>query len=256
MSAEALAELAASIRREGVLQPIRVRDVGEGRYQIVAGHRRWRAAREAGLDEIPAVVADVDDDRAFVQALIENVVREDLSAIDRAQALRRLREILSLSSWEEVGQCIGIGRQHVHRLLNVTKLPPAIREDAQVSELSEHHVRALTTLRDQPDDQLRLWRRILDDGLSGHAAMDVASRVRAPRVSPRGDTLAPAPGSKVSPRGDTHHTVDGVLRDLQALARAACGADLAREWDGLQALAVTVAELLERARPSLTEASR
>jgi ParB family chromosome partitioning protein len=251
MSAEALEELAASIHRQGVLQPIRVREVQPGRYQIVAGHRRWRAAREAGLAEIPAVVADVNEEQAFVQALIENVVREDLSAVDRAYALRRLRDTFSLSSWEEVGQCIGIGRQHVHRLLNVTKLPPSIREDPLVSQLSEHHVRALTTLRHEPEEQLHLWRRILNEGLSGHASMDVARRAREARLSPRGDSPAERTGTKVSPRGDTQTTVRQVLASLQALATTASAADLAQVWPDLQALAVTVAQMLERSRPAI-----
>ncbi|MGI0130348.1 MAG: ParB/RepB/Spo0J family partition protein, partial [Thermoplasmata archaeon] len=94
MSPEALAELAASIRQHGILQPIRVREVGPRLHRIIAGERRWRAAREAGLSEIPAVVAEADDDQAFVEALIENVQREDLSVVDRARALRKLRETL------------------------------------------------------------------------------------------------------------------------------------------------------------------
>ncbi len=146
---EGLEELTSSIRGCGVLQPIRVRPLGD-RYQIVAGERRWIAAQRAGLKEIPALIAEVDDDRAFIEALIENTQREDLNAVDRARALKRLRVTLGLRSWEEVGVCIGISRVHVHRLLNITRLPGAIQEDIRVSDLTEKHGRALLRLRRHP----------------------------------------------------------------------------------------------------------
>jgi len=101
MAPRSLDELIASVRQHGILQPIRVRPVGQ-RYEIVAGERRWRAARLIGLLQIPAIIADVDEGQAQIEALIENIHREDLTLIDRAQALVRLRRSLGLPSLEAV----------------------------------------------------------------------------------------------------------------------------------------------------------
>jgi ParB family chromosome partitioning protein len=191
-----LQELTGSVAAVGVLQPIRVRRSGE-RFEIVAGHRRWSAARLAGLAEIPAVIVDRDDDAAFVEALIENVHREDLALVDRADAIRRVRAALGLTNWEAVGRALGLSRGHLHRLLAITRLPDSMREDPRFVSLTEKHVRALSRLRDQPAEQLRLWERIHADGMSGEqalaagdallhdapadasAAVDVVSSVRA-----------------------------------------------------------------------------
>jgi ParB family chromosome partitioning protein len=180
---EGLEELTRSIREYGVLQPIRVRRLGD-RYQIVAGERRWIAAQRAGLKEIPALIANLDDDRSFIEALIENTQREDLNAVDRARALKRLRATLGLHSWEEVGLRIGISRVHVHRLLNITRLPGPIQEDIRVCDLTEKHARALLRLRRFPDLQMRLWKRVHSESLSGDAALDAA------------DALLPAPATE------------------------------------------------------------
>jgi ParB family transcriptional regulator, chromosome partitioning protein len=123
-------ELAQSIRDSGILQPIRVRLVGS-HFEIITGERRWIAAKCVNLREIPALIVEADDDRAFVEALIENIQREELNAVDRAKALKRLRVTLGLQSWDEVGQLIGISRIHVHRLLNVARLPERIQEDIE-----------------------------------------------------------------------------------------------------------------------------
>src|SRR5579884_3437034 len=175
---DALNELAASIRAHGVLQPIRVRTAGGGRYEIIAGERRWIAARQAGLRVIPALIAASDDEHAYVESLVENVQREDLNAVDRAHALRHLRVNLGLQSWEEVGRVLGITRQHVFNLLRVTQLPEPIQVDVRAGAPSEKHARALLLLRDDPEAQSRLWERIHDDELSGDAALDAAQRSR------------------------------------------------------------------------------
>lgn len=212
-SDEALEELIASIRQHGILQPIRVRQVGPERYQVVAGERRWRAAKVLGLADVPAVVAEVDDDQAFLQALVENVVREDLSAVDRARALQRLRQVLRLSSWEEVGERVGIGRVHVHRLLNVTKLPEVIREDARVVNLLEPHARALAMLRSHPAQQRQLWERIHREELSGRAAMAMAATLRSGTAASRRGAV------QVPPPIDVCAVADGLCRLLdQAVA--------------------------------------
>src|SRR2546430_8305485 len=143
---EALDELTDSVRQYGVLQPIRVRMCGE-RHQVVAGHRRVMAARRAGLDSVPAVVAGRDDNRALIEALIENIQREELNPIDRGEALQRLRVNLGAQSWEEVGRVIGISRRHVYHLLNIAALPDPIRADIQAGNVNEKHGRALLRLR-------------------------------------------------------------------------------------------------------------
>lgn len=179
LDADALDELAASIRAHGVLQPIRVRSCGGGRYEIVAGERRWIAARQAGLRDVPALIAASDDDHAYIESLVENIQREDLNAVDRAHALRHLRVNLGLHSWEEVGRVVGITRQHVYNLLRVTQLPESMQDDVRAGDLTEKHARALLLLRDDAQAQSALWERIHDEELSGDAAMEAAQRRRA-----------------------------------------------------------------------------
>jgi RNA polymerase sigma-B factor len=181
----ALTELAESIRRWGMLQPIRVREGAAGRYQIVAGERRWTAARQLGLREVPTIVVSADDDMAFIESLTENIQREDLNPVERARALKRLRVTLGSQSWEEVGRAIGITRRHVHNLLNVTRLPAEIQADVRVGDLTEKHARALALLRARPAEQLRLWRRIDSDGLSGEAALQLARSLRDSEPTPQ-----------------------------------------------------------------------
>jgi ParB family chromosome partitioning protein len=193
---DALDELAQSIRAHGVLQPIRVRPRGDV-YEIIAGERRWRAAGMAGLPDIPAIVVEADDDRAFVEALIENIQRENLNAVDRAQALTRLRLSLGLRSWQEVGELVGITRQHVHNLLKVTSLPPSMREDVRAGGLTERHARALLRLQDHPDEQRQLWERIHAERLSGRSAEDAVRSVAPSR--PASPPPPPPPAVDLGP---------------------------------------------------------
>jgi ParB family transcriptional regulator, chromosome partitioning protein len=202
----ALEELAQSIRTHGVLQPIRVR-ARQDRFEIVAGERRWRAAGIAGLHDIPAIIVESDDDQAYVEALIENVQREDLNAIDRAQALTRLRVSLRLRSWQEVGELVGITRQHVHNLLKVVNLPEPMREDIRAGALTERHARALLRLQGHPDEQRRLWERINSEKISGRLAEEVARS-----VAPRRPLSSPAVG--VTPPADLSALVDEMLASL------------------------------------------
>jgi ParB family chromosome partitioning protein len=194
MDENALEELARSIAERGVLQPIRVRRREDG-FEIIAGERRWSAARRAGLRDIPAVVADADDDEAFIEALIENIQREDLNPVDRGQALRRLRMNLGLQSWEEVGRVVGITRRHVYNLLNITRLPGSIQEDVRVGGITEKHARALLRLGAHPAHQLQLWERIHAEDLSGEAALDRATHLRLTRASA---TRKDPPASKLA----------------------------------------------------------
>ena len=170
-------ELAASIRARGLLQPIRVRRRGD-RFQVVAGERRPRAARLAGLREVPAIVVELDDDQAYVDALVENIQREALNPLDRAEALKRLRVALALLSWEAVGARIGVTRQTVDHLLNLTDLPPGIQEDLRSGGLTEKHGRALRLLHRDPALQGRAYAAIVEDGLSGEQAIALVRQMR------------------------------------------------------------------------------
>lgn len=153
-----LDELAASIRTEGVLQPIVVRyDEADDRYVIVHGERRWRASALAGQQTIPALVRDVPAERRLLQQLMENVVRDDLNAIDRASALRTLRAQLGDPPWETVAEAVGIKRSRIFQLLGTGKLSPEAQASIQRGELSEKQSRLLQGLSPARQEALRQW---------------------------------------------------------------------------------------------------
>jgi ParB family chromosome partitioning protein len=137
---EALAELAVSIGKRGVLQPVIVRPLGEGRYQLVAGERRWRAAQKAQLHEIPALVRELDEQDVMAIALIENIQREDLNPVEEGRAYERLAETLPPSS---IASLVGKSRSHVVNMQRLLALPPAVLEHLEAGRLSMGHARAL-----------------------------------------------------------------------------------------------------------------
>ncbi len=139
---DALEELAASIAARGVIQPIIVRPLGNGRYQLVAGERRWRAAQKARLHEIPALVRELGDRDVMALALIENLQREDLNPIEEAQAYRRLAENEGMSQ-AEIAQLVDKSRSHVANLQRLLSLPDAVIEHIEAGRLSMGHARAL-----------------------------------------------------------------------------------------------------------------
>ncbi|MBI4562611.1 MAG: ParB/RepB/Spo0J family partition protein [Candidatus Rokubacteria bacterium] len=153
-----LHELAASITQSGVLQPIVVRRLGEG-YQLVIGERRWRAAKLAGLDTIPAVVRDATDAECLELALIENLLREDLNPMEEAEAYQRL---LAEFQWtqEDLARRVGKDRTSIANCLRLLKLPEIIQNDLRAGRLSMGHARALLSLT-SPGDQLKLREEIL-----------------------------------------------------------------------------------------------
>jgi ParB family transcriptional regulator, chromosome partitioning protein len=145
MDEASLAELADSIRSRGVIQPIVVRPVGTNQYEILAGERRWRAARIAGLERVPALVREVADDAALGIGLIENIQREDLNPLEEANGLKRLIEEFRLTH-EEVAQAIGRSRAGVTNLLRLLELAPAVQEMLQDGRIDMGHARALLSL--------------------------------------------------------------------------------------------------------------
>lgn len=139
----ALDELASSIKARGILQPIVVRRLGEG-YQIIAGERRWRASQRAGLSEVPIIIKDFDDAETLEVALVENIQREDLTAIEEAEAYKRLIDQFGHTQ-EALGRLVGKSRSHVANLLRLIDLPEEVRDAVADGRLSMGHARALVT---------------------------------------------------------------------------------------------------------------
>ncbi|MDN0074635.1 ParB/RepB/Spo0J family partition protein [Crenobacter sp. SG2303] len=145
ISDEALAELADSIRAQGVIQPVVVRDIGLGDYELIAGERRWRASQLAGLTDIPAVIKVVSDDAALAMALIENIQRQDLDPIEEAKGLKRLIDEFGLTH-DATAQAVGRSRSAVSNLLRLLQLPDPVQELLHDKRLEMGHARALVTL--------------------------------------------------------------------------------------------------------------
>jgi ParB family chromosome partitioning protein len=238
MRAEALQELADSIRTQGLVQPIIVRPLPAepGRYEIIAGERRWRAAQMAGLHEIPVVVRDVPDRTALCLALIENIQREDLNPIEEARALQRLLDEFDMTH-EAVAEAVGRSRSAVTNLLRLLELQPEVRRMVEQGELEMGHARALLAL--PPAKQQVAAQRVARGGLSVRAterlvrALLKPSRAAAKRRSPDPnvarlqDGLAEKLGAKVEIRHGTggkgsivirYHSLeelDGILEHIK-----------------------------------------
>ena len=158
-----LTELADSIRVQGVIQPIVVREIGKNKFEIIAGERRWRAAQEAGLAEIPAVVREVDDRAVVAMALIENIQREDLNPLEEAVALSRLIDEFSLTH-QQAAEAVGRSRAAVSNMLRLLELPEPIRKLLEERKLEMGHARALLTL--VPQAATALAKEAADNGWS------------------------------------------------------------------------------------------
>jgi ParB family chromosome partitioning protein len=159
-----LGELAGSIRAHGLLQPVVVRDLGTGRYRLVVGERRWRAARLAGLDRVPAVVRESDDAGSIVLALVENLQREDLNPIDEAHGYEALMEVGGVSQ-VDVAERVGKDRSTVANALRLLDLPADVQDMLRAGRLSAGHGRALLALG-TPEDRRRVAERAATHGLS------------------------------------------------------------------------------------------
>ena len=168
-----LNELAESIRAKGVLQPVLVEADRDGTYLIVAGERRVRAAKLAGLQRIPVIVRQFSDQEKLEIALVENVQRADLTPIEEAQAYRKLMEIGTLSQ-EQIAQRVGKDRSTVANALRLLKLPPEVQEALNRKEITAGHARALLTLVN-PSDLRTVLRRIVDHGISVRESENLAA---------------------------------------------------------------------------------
>ncbi|WP_332419922.1 ParB/RepB/Spo0J family partition protein [Vibrio metschnikovii] len=159
MSSEALEELALSIQSQGIIQPIVVRPLEFGGFEIIAGERRWRAAKQAGLKQVPCLIKRVDDRAAIAMALIENIQREDLNAIEEAQALERLQDEFKLTH-QQVADVIGKSRTTVSNLLRLNQLDDAVKRLVESKQLEMGHARSLLVL---PVDQQQPCAQVMVD---------------------------------------------------------------------------------------------
>jgi ParB family transcriptional regulator, chromosome partitioning protein len=185
---EATAGLASSIREQGLLQPVVVRPRAEGGYELIAGERRWRAAREAGVETLPALVREADDRDSLLLALVENVAREQLSPVEEARAYAALIDEFDLSLGD-VAARVGRSKPSVSNRLRLLELPEEVLWMVARGELSEGHARAVLALPEH-DARRRLARRIVREGLSVRAAERAAQdggAVRRPRAANRVD---------------------------------------------------------------------
>ena len=182
MDSEKLGELADSIRAQGVVQPIVVRPVGAGDYEIVAGERRWRAAQMAGLHEIPAVVRDVSDQVATAIGLIENVQREDLNPLEEARALNRLLGEFSLTH-QEVADAVGRSRVTVTNILRLLELREDVKKLLDTGQLEMGHARALLGL--EGTEQSRAAKEVVKRGLSVRETEAMVRRLQKAKGSPK-----------------------------------------------------------------------
>ena len=177
---EELASLAASIREVGILQPIVVRKAGDSAYELVAGERRLRAAKQAGLATIPVVVRDTDDADILREALIENIHREDLGPIELAEAFRALLEDLSLKQ-EELADRVGVSRSHIANTIRLLQLPLDVQQLLTDSKIQAGHARALLSLGD-PEAQTTLALRVAAEDLSVRETEELVRRyLEAPK---------------------------------------------------------------------------
>ncbi|MDM3870785.1 ParB/RepB/Spo0J family partition protein [Porticoccus sp. W117] len=175
MHPEALEELANSIRAQGIMQPIVVRPIGDNRYEIIAGERRWRAAQMAELAEVPTLIKDVPDETAIAMALIENIQREDLNAIEEAQALIRLQNEFELTQ-QEVATAVGKSRTAVTNLMRLMTLEEEVRRLLEHGDLEMGHARALLGLKS--GQQIEAARSVVAKGMTVRQAEALVRRLQ------------------------------------------------------------------------------
>lgn len=200
----ALEELTISIKEKGLLQPILVRQTGPEKYQIVAGERRWRAAQKAGIHEVPVVVRDLSDTEVLEVAIVENIQREDLSAIEEATAYRRLIDEFGHTQ-EALAGIVGKSRSHITNLMRLLNLPQKVRDLVDEGHLSMGHARALLSA----DDPVSLAGKVIADGMS----------VRQTEAAAKSGTIKrrePTPGGRVSSGKSKDADTLALEKDLSA----------------------------------------
>lgn len=185
--AEDLADLAASVRAKGILQPLIVRPAAGGGYEIVAGERRWRAAQTAQLHEVPVLIRDLDDTEVLEIAIIENIQRADLNAMEEASGYRQLMDRFGHTQ-EKLGEALGKSRSHIANLLRLLTLPEDVQDLVKSGDLSAGHARALIT----SENPSTLAKAVVRDGLSVRATEALAKK----QQGGAGEAAAPKPAAK------------------------------------------------------------
>ena len=236
----ALEELADSIRAVGLLQPLLVIPGRGGHYTLVAGERRWRAARRAGLTSVPVFVTSLAGDELLAAALVENLQREDLSPLEEARAYERLLQTTG-GTQAEIARRVGKSRSAVANALRLLHLPDRIKDSLAAGEISEGHARAILGLADSAAQE-ELWRRVRDQGLSVRQTERAARALREPE---RPADPAPAPGSTSAADVAMAEELQSVLGTQVRLQRGRKGGWLSLRWyndEQLRHLASRLAE--------------
>ena len=202
---ESLRELADSIAQIGIVQPITLRDTGDGFYTIIAGERRWRACQMAGLERVPAYIRTVDDENMMAMALVENIQRQDLTALEVALAYQHLIEQYGLTQ-EQLSEKVGKNRATVTNYLRLLKLPAPIQVALKERQIDMGHARALLSL-DDPKAQLHVFDEMVANGLSVRRVEEMVKELSA------GGTVKGKDGKRIRQKGSTLSTEYNVLRD-------------------------------------------
>jgi ParB family chromosome partitioning protein len=240
---DALEELAASIRAEGILQPIAVRyDEPRDIYVILHGERRYRASGIAGLDTLPAIVRDVPADRRLLQQLMENIVREDLNALDRAAALRQLKATMNDAPWEQVAEAVGIRRSRLFQLLGTEKLDDSLKDALRRGVISEKQSRAVQGM--PPEVQQRVGEALASGKLNQRRFEDVITSALA-GADPQPRTTTPPPDHNALVTA-TRRKTTSLLRALDVLANLDERESEALSSETLEQLLDDLATLQER----------
>ena len=202
---ESLRELADSIAQIGIVQPITLRDTGDGFYTIIAGERRWRACQMAGLERVPAYIRTVDDENMMEMALVENIQRQDLTALEVALAYKHLIEQYGLTQ-EQLSEKVGKNRATVTNYLRLLKLPAPIQVALKERQIDMGHARALLSL-DDPKAQLHVFDEMVANGLSVRRVEEMVKELSA------GGTVKGKDGKRIRQKGSTLSMEYNVLRD-------------------------------------------
>ncbi|MBO7067621.1 MAG: ParB/RepB/Spo0J family partition protein [Bacteroidaceae bacterium] len=202
---DSLQELANSIRQIGIIQPITLRDMGDGSYTIIAGERRWRASMRAGLTHIPAYIRTVDDENMMEMALVENIQRQDLTALEIALAYQHLMEQYDLTQ-EQLSDKVGKNRATVANYLRLLKLPAPIQMALKNKEIDMGHARALLALND-PTVQLEVFREFKKEKLSVRKIEEMVKELS------RGGSVKNKEGKRIRQKGSNLSSEYGALRN-------------------------------------------
>jgi len=162
---QALAELSESIKQYGVLQPLLITEIGQGRYQIIAGERRWRASKMAGLDKVPVVIRTAEELEQIEMSIVENIQRVDLAPLEQAVSIQRLHELFHISI-DDISKRLGKAPSTIVNIIRLLQLPPAAQDALQKGRISEGHARSILALKDLPEQQEQLLLLIQKHGWS------------------------------------------------------------------------------------------